>query len=645
MVAAVQNIPPPNLPTPASTPRPASTPGEQAPTPLSPQHITQEEEPGAGGQANQHENNVVDPHDQRPPDVDDQHENPIDPHNQSLPVATQEPSHGGRPSNQVHVEDADDSGDEQTCDYSQRSANLDVWPPFDHNNNTDGQDAPRDEQPSGQTVTSSIRHQLDTTQRASKRKQNFEDGRASKRAHIELADAVEGGPESSNTDCPTRWTYEEFAQRYYMLVPLSSWTSEIRDLANKILTKSLGAGSSHDLDKDGTTILFRAGVLAFLENLRTNRLSDCAIMIQKNLKAKYYRRKYLEARNAILLIQSIARGYLARKHAQETRKVRAATTIQRVWRGHKQRNNFNTIRNSVILAQAAAKGFLRRGEIMDTLVRSAVVLIQRAWRSRRQMNSWRQYWRKVVIIQSLWRGKRTRRLLSSERKPSAAVSPADEGGDGWTLSRALRSSLERIECMKGREYAQDFCHRTRFPNFTIQLRPEQDALEQSGGPQIIPAPDRRVNKLRFLIQDVDKKGKSIDKSVKPAKIVLQVLKRVHLVELTAKFEAEKAMPKKKGQPSVRDRYTDLLFPETIKYKRKKASRGGKGKEVKKGKEVSEELRKQEKEREKERKKKRNQAKKTLDYWTIGLGEPLRRMAERFGNGILLRLPADVTESR
>jgi myosin-5 len=104
-----------------------------------------------------------------------------------------------------------------------------------------------------------------------------------------------------------------------MLVPSSSRTSDIRDVANNILMKSLGAGSSHDLDKDGTTILFRAGALAFLENLRTSRLNACAIMIQKNLKAKYYRRRYLEARNAMLLVQSIARGYLTRKHAQEAR--------------------------------------------------------------------------------------------------------------------------------------------------------------------------------------------------------------------------------------------------------------------------------------------------------------------------------------
>lgn len=211
---------------------------------------------------------------------------------------------------------------------------------------------------------------------------------------------------------PTRWTYEEFALRYYMLVPSSMWTSEVRDLANKILVKALGTSNGQGLDKYQlglTKIFFRAGMLAFLENLRTTRLNDCAIMIQKNLKAKYYRRKYLEARNSILIFQSLARAHLARKHAQETRKIKAATTIQRVWRGQKQRKSFNAIRNNVILAQAAAKGFLRRREIMDTRLGNAAVTIQRSWRSRSQMRSWRQYRRKVILIQSLWRGKQARR--------------------------------------------------------------------------------------------------------------------------------------------------------------------------------------------------------------------------------------------
>lgn len=211
---------------------------------------------------------------------------------------------------------------------------------------------------------------------------------------------------------PTRWTYEEFALRYYMLVQSEKWTSEIRDMANAILTKALGTSTGKGLDKYQlglTKIFFRAGMLAFLENLRTNRLNDCAILIQKNLRAKYYRRRYLDARESVIRSQSAARAYIARKHAQELRTIRAATTIQRVWRGHKELKKFLAIRKDMILFDSAAKGYLRRKQIMETRVGNAAFVIQRAWRSRRQLQSWRQYRRKVTLIQSLWRGKRARR--------------------------------------------------------------------------------------------------------------------------------------------------------------------------------------------------------------------------------------------
>lgn len=229
---------------------------------------------------------------------------------------------------------ADDLEAEQTNDDSQRSADLDVWPPSDRNDDTYGQDTPQDEPPSQQTVTSSTPHRLDTTQNTSfKRKQNSEDGRLSKRAHIELADAADGDLRSSRARYLTTWTYEEFALRYYMLVPSSSRTSEIRDLASKILTKVLGASKSEGLDKYQlglTEIFFRIDILAFLENLRTARLDHSATVIQKNLKANYYRCKYLAARNTILLIQSVTRRYLAWKYTQETCKIKATTIIQRV---------------------------------------------------------------------------------------------------------------------------------------------------------------------------------------------------------------------------------------------------------------------------------------------------------------------------
>lgn len=218
---------------------------------------------------------------------------------------------------------------------------------------------------------------------------------------------------------PTRWTYEEFALRYYMLVHSSQWTSEIRDMADAILKKALGTSTGKGLDKYQlglTKIFFRAGMLAFLENLRTTRLNDCAIMIQKNLRAKYYRRRYLEAREAVVRTQSAIRAWKARKEAQELRTIRAATTIQRVWRGQKQRKVFLRIRQDMVLFESAAKGYLRRKNIMETRLGNAALVIQRVWRSRQQMRSWRQYRKKVILIQSLWRGKRARKDYKKVRE-------------------------------------------------------------------------------------------------------------------------------------------------------------------------------------------------------------------------------------
>ncbi|KAK3373983.1 P-loop containing nucleoside triphosphate hydrolase protein [Lasiosphaeria ovina] len=273
---------------------------------------------------------------------------------------------------------------------------------------------------------------------------------------------------------PTRWTYEEFALRYYMLVPSTQWTSEIRQMANAILTKALGASTGKGMDKYQlglTKIFFRAGMLAFLENLRTNRLNECAILIQKNLKAKYYRKRYLAARAAIVSFQAAARAYRARKQAQALRTVKAATTIQRVWRGQKQRKEFLRIRKDVILAQAAMKGFLRRKEIMETRVGNAAVIIQRAWRSRTQLRSWREYRRKVVIIQSLWRGRSARKEYKVVRA---------EARDLKQISYKLENKVVELTQSLGTMKAQNKELKTQVENYEGQVtiwRNRHNALE------------------------------------------------------------------------------------------------------------------------------------------------------------------------
>ncbi|KAK4669717.1 Myosin type-2 heavy chain 1 [Podospora pseudopauciseta] len=274
---------------------------------------------------------------------------------------------------------------------------------------------------------------------------------------------------------PTRWTYEEFALRYYMLVPSQQWTSEIRQMADAILTKALGANKvAPGMDKYQmglTKIFFRAGMLAFLENLRTTRLNDCAILIQKNLKAKYYRKKYLAARGAIVSFQALFRGYRARKEAQELRTIKAAVTIQKNWRGFKQRREFLVIRNDVIRAQAAIKGYLRRKEIMETRVGNAALIIQRNWRSRQQLRAWRDYRRKIVIVQSLWRGKTARKEYKVVRA---------EARDLKQISYKLENKVVELTQSLGTMKAQNKELKVQVENYEGQVaiwRNRHNALE------------------------------------------------------------------------------------------------------------------------------------------------------------------------
>lgn len=268
----------------------------------------------------------------------------------------------------------------------------------------------------------------------------------------------------SSAGYPTRWTYEEFGLRYYMLVPSLQWTPEIRSMADAILSKAFGPGRNNATDKYQlglTKIFFRAGMLAYLENLRTSRLNEAAVMIQKNLRAKYYRHKYLDARKSIVAFQALTRAHLARRRAEDARRVKNATIIQRVWRGQKERKKYTQIRSSITLFQATAKGYLCRKHIMDTRLGNAARMIQRNWRSRQQIKAWREYRRKVVILQSLWRGKRARRTYKTLR---------EEARDLKQISYKLENKVVELTQSLGTMKRENKALLGQVENYESQLR-------------------------------------------------------------------------------------------------------------------------------------------------------------------------------
>ena len=62
-----------------------------------------------------------------------------------------------------------------------------------------------------------------------------------------------------------------------------------------------------------TKIFFRAGQVALLERLRSDKMKSCCILMQKTVRGFLVRKHYLRILNATKLLQRVARGYIARR--------------------------------------------------------------------------------------------------------------------------------------------------------------------------------------------------------------------------------------------------------------------------------------------------------------------------------------------
>ena len=125
---------------------------------------------------------------------------------------------------------------------------------------------------------------------------------------------------------------------------------DLQKLCSLILEKTI-----NDADKyqNGLTkIFFRAGMLAALESLRSERLNALVIIIQKNMRRRMAQKKYRAMRQAAIRIQTWWRVIMARAFVEGVRKTTAAIKLQTAIRRFIQRRNFKAISTSVARLQS-----------------------------------------------------------------------------------------------------------------------------------------------------------------------------------------------------------------------------------------------------------------------------------------------------
>jgi hypothetical protein len=148
---------------------------------------------------------------------------------------------------------------------------------------------------------------------------------------------------------------------------------------------------------------------------------------------------------------------------------------------------------------------------------------------------------------------------------------------------------------------------------------------RDAGPDMISAEDQSLRELKIRID----RAEEMEKSIKYLRIEARISKRVALAELIGRYieerDAKKVAPKKRQKTqSLKNRFIDRLFPETIKYKSQQLSKNENKQVIK------------------EEKCPRQEAKDKFKYW-LQLGEPLARMAKRYGIAVLVLLPDKLSD--
>ncbi|CAG8501402.1 1540_t:CDS:10 [Acaulospora colombiana] len=161
-----------------------------------------------------------------------------------------------------------------------------------------------------------------------------------------------------------------------------------------------------------TKLFFRAGMVAYLEKLRLDRLNECVTLMQKNMLRHMYRKRYEMLKATTVKLQSLIRKGISMRELQRLREDRAAVTIQKYWKRDIQRKRYLRLLNCVRKLQVAIRCVIAKNKFNELSRDASATKIQAAYRGWLCRRDYKKTMRHIVFIQSCLR----RRLARAELK-------------------------------------------------------------------------------------------------------------------------------------------------------------------------------------------------------------------------------------
>ena len=179
-----------------------------------------------------------------------------------------------------------------------------------------------------------------------------------------------------------------------------------------------------DADKyqfGATKIFFRAGQVAYLEKLRSDRMRSAAVKIQARVRGWLKRKRFLRLRRGTVIAQCLIRRNIAQKLAERLRQTAAAIKLQAYVRMHLARQRFHKAHCAVLALQRHIRGYLVRRDYLQQRRAFLAVRIQSMIRGYFVRRHFKRYLQCVVTAQSCVRRFLARKQLRQLRIAARSV--------------------------------------------------------------------------------------------------------------------------------------------------------------------------------------------------------------------------------
>ena len=212
---------------------------------------------------------------------------------------------------------------------------------------------------------------------------------------------------------PNRQTYDEFAQRFYFLIKSSEWKCDDRELTKKIVNEVMDDRDKYQVGK--TKIFFRAGQIAYIEKLRSDKFRDCIVKIQKYMRRFVYQMRFKRLRQAAVRIQTTVRGFQARMLYKKMRETHAAVLIQKHTRRWCARRKYMRTLRSITVIQRSYRRYKSRKKLVNIRRHRAALRIQKVVRGHLARKKYRRTIHLISRLQGCVRRRDARKQLKALR--------------------------------------------------------------------------------------------------------------------------------------------------------------------------------------------------------------------------------------